>query len=246
MGETATVVAQRRETRLVECGLTLDEGSYGLTAGDRRHSKVELSLPSLGRGGSGDQVDQFGVPQQRSEICTGLSGGDMGGGAGDLAQQAVAQESLQQASRWGSGDGVWSLGNQVRDGRRCEKGADVVRRETSRCRDAAGLDQRPGHGPSELSEGGLRQSRSPRQPKAGGEGGGDGVLGGDETLGLQVLAQEGAQVLQIVAPHNRAEAVTAGDPVGLHDVGEVGVGIRWRTSAQPRDLGELGTPDLVA
>ena len=60
------------------------------------------------------------------------------------------------------------------------------------------------------------------------------LLRGDEAERLQVFADERAQMLQVVAPKQAARAIAAGERLGAHHVGKIGVGMRPDPAAGPR------------
>ena len=125
------------------------------------------------------------------------------------------------------------------DLRRGEQRRDVVGFERPPLRHFAALHQRRPDGKRQI---GVRAAPEPwprGDVQALQDARGQRILCGDEAGRLQVLAEKGTQVLQVVPAEQRARAVAVGQGVGAHHVGQIGVRVWWILAlADARDLAE--------
>ena len=248
-GEAAAEISERRRRRRVERGEALEVLPHGRVAGDAGRRLIETPRPRRRRRRRrliGDEVDELGVAQQRHGIGALRAAGHECRGVGQLAQQRMAQEELQQA---GGGGGRGRIGprlGQRRDAALFEQRRDVVRLEAAPRRHLAVLHQRRRNRPGCFAADRAGKTRTPRDAETLQHAGRQRIVRRDEAGRLQVLAQEGAQVLQIVAAQHGAGAVAAGERIHAHDVGEIGIGRGRRSAAHAERVADARTPDVVA
>jgi hypothetical protein len=116
-------------------------------------------------------------------------------------------------------------GDEVVDARHCEQRGDVIRFEQSPRRLFASLHERRLQHEAQLGERRACDTRAPCDAETLQDARGDCLLRGDEPERLQILADERAQMLQVVAPKQAARTIAAGERLGAHYVGKIRVGI---------------------
>ena len=216
-------------------------------AGDRRDLHLELPLERRRERTAAHEIVELRIAQQRRHIGTRRPRRDSSSGLGNLAQQCVAQQRLQKACARSGGVDRRPCRNQRVDPGLRQKRRDVIGLEQFPRRNLAGLHERGFQREAQLGERRGRHTRTPWDPKALQRAGGDRIRCGDESHRLQILADERAQVLQVMATEHIPYTVRSGERFGTHHVGEIRVGIgRIVTLADPRDLIELRAPEVVA
>ena len=197
---------------------------------------------------AGHQIDELGIAQQRGPTLA----------PGARAATRAAASAISRSSAWRSSVCSRLVLAPVASaaGRAGDQGVDAD--DTKQRRDVVGLEQLPRRHFAVLHERGLEREGQLGEGRRGHAGTprdsqplqhtpGERVLRCDESGRLQILADERAQVLQVVAAEEVAYAIGAGKRFGAHHVGEIRIGI-GRILALPdaRDLIELRPPDLVA
>jgi hypothetical protein len=249
MDEAAAEISQRCRGRRVEGGEALEVLAHGRAAGDAGSRLIETPGPRrrwrrLRR--IGDEVDELGVAQERRGITARNAARDEGGGVGQLAQQRMAQQELQQARCGGGRRWIGSRLRECRDAGLRQQRRDVVGLKAAPRRDLAVLHQRRRNRPRRVGADRAGEARTPRDAQALQDAGRECIVRGDETVAREILAQEGAQVLQVVTPQHGAGAVAAGEPIHAHDVGEIGIRSGGRPAAETERVADARAPDVVA